>query len=764
MALKMKNKIIRIFINYWPLFFIFLIWFIFGSPYFIKNKVPYPSTYQVNFFSPWSSDQTNWGPVKNNAMPDVIDQIYPWKYFTINTYKSGQIPFWNPNSFAGTPHLANYQSAVLSPFNILFFIFPFIDAWSILILLQPLLAGIFTYLFLRELRVSKEGSVISSIAFMFSGFMVVWMAYGTLSITMAFLPFALLLIERNFNKINKISLIALSFVIPVAFFSGHFQTAIYFFVFVIAFYIFKLIVSKKKKEGLFILFSIIVGLIISAFQIVPSIEFYLNSVRSNIFIKGGGIPWFYLVNIFSPDFYGNPVTRNDWFGTYAEWASFIGIIPLTLALFGILRRKILPVFFFLSGIIVLILAIDSPVQSFIGFLKIPVLSTSNPTRIIVLFSFSFAVLAGFGLDNLKEFIQKKRTKEIILPLVLIGFIFLIALCSLFIFKSLPADKLLIAKRNIIIPGILFFISCLFILVSSINKKIFLFAICFFLIASSFDSLRFAQKWMPFDPKSSVFPDVPILKEMKKDIGYGRVFGNLGGQIDSYYNLPSVEGYDPLYIQRFGEFTRGAIYGTYLDAERSVVRLDRRAKYADKVLDLLGVNLIFHPIGDTNTSWAYPVWEKNERYGLIYHDSTFQLFKNKKALPRAVLFNNFEIITKKEDIIKRFYSDSFDFRNKLILEEEPGDFVQTSQVRKGTAEIILYSPDKVQIQVKTQSPAILFLSDNFYPRWKAKIYSKDMKNGIEAKIYRADYSFRAVIVPKGEHVVEFSYDFIPFPKI
>lgn len=38
----------------------------------------------------------------------------------------------------------------------------------------------------------------------------------------------------------------------------------------------------------------------------------------------------------------------------------------------------------------------------------------------------------------------------------------------------------------------------------------------------------------------------------------------------------------------------------------------------------------------------------------------------------------------------------------------------------------------------------------YPKWKVKV------NGKEEKIYRADYAFRAVVVPQGESIVEFYY--------
>src|SRR3989344_9001920 len=120
--------------------------------------------------------------------------------------------------------------------------------------------------------------------------------------------------------------------------------------------------------------------------------------------------------------------------------------------------------------------------------------------------------------------------------------------------------------------------------------------------------------------------------MKKNINGGRIFGNLGAEVATYYGIPLIEGYDPLYIDHYGTFIRGARDGEFMPGERSVVKLDRRGKYTDRVLDLLGVTLIFHPNPDTNQEWAYPVWDKDERYKMVYKDDKFQLFRNSQALP------------------------------------------------------------------------------------------------------------------------------------
>ena len=283
---------IKYFSKFWPVIFIILIWFVFSSPYFLNNRAPFPSTYQVNNFAPWSANSQFWGPVKNGAMPDIITQIYPWRHLTIEIWKSGSVPLWNPYSFSGTPLLANYQSGALSPFNILFFIFPFVDAWSILVLLQPFLAGLFMYLFARSLKISEVGSLMSSVSFMFCGFITSWMGYATLGYAILFLPLALFCIEKYYVSKKNIFLFLLSLSIPLSFFSGHFQISLYFLIIVLAYIIYKAIVSRNIHNTLYIILYTCFGLLLTSPQVLPSIELYLASFRSSFF-QTNGIPMQY---------------------------------------------------------------------------------------------------------------------------------------------------------------------------------------------------------------------------------------------------------------------------------------------------------------------------------------------------------------------------------------------------------------------------------------------------------------------------------------
>lgn len=741
----MRNKLFFLL----PFLYIGIVWFIFSYPYFLKQKAPFPSSYQVNSFFPWKEYPQFWGPVKSGAMPDIIDEIYPWRHFTIQELKLGQIPLWNPNSFSGTPHLANFQSAVFSPLNILFFILPFIDAWSILILLQPLLAGIGTYLLLREYRINKIGSLLSGITFMFSGFVVVWMEYGSLSLAISFLPLTLLLIEKCFNSKKKYFSFVLPFLLPLSFFSGHFQASLYLLIFSTLYILFKYLEVKNLKKVISVLLLFLFGLILSLPQLLPSIQLYLYSLRSGIFIKEGGIPFFYLVTSFAPDFFGNPVTRNDWYGYYAEWASFVGVTAILLSSFIRIQKK--TIFFLTTSIVFLLLAVESPVQKLIGILHVPVISTSTPSRIVVLFSFSIAVLAGFGAENIIQMIKKKTHKRIIITLSIFCLLFVLIWLTLLLGKFMPIDKEQLARKNVLLPTFILLLGCAGMMFSVVKKKFITFVLMTLLFVATFDSLRFAIKWTPFERKDFVFPKLSVLSAMEKEVGTGRAYGNLGAHVDTYYNIPSIEGYDPLYIGRYGEFLASAKDGTFLEGSRSVAQLPKNGVYVSRVLDLLGVTVMFHPVLDTGKPWAFPVWKDEKRFTKVFDDGKFQLYKNNSAFSRFTLFYNYEEIGDSKKIIERFYSKDFNYRKTLLLEEK---LPVKLFAGKGKVRILTYSPNYIKVKVDTNKPALLFLSDNYYPGWKAMI------NGKKTKIYRADYSFRSVLVPKGESIVEFNYGF-PF---
>lgn len=742
----------KLIIKFWPIIFLLFFWLSFAVPYYVKNKTPFPTTHLVNFFAPWNAYENFWQPIKNDAMPDIISQIYPWKIFTIDSLKSGQIPLWNPYSFSGTPHLANYQSAVFSPFNLFFFIFSNIDAWTIIVLLQSLLAGIFTYFFVRSLNVSKIGSLISAVSFMFCGFMTTWMGYATLGYAILFLPLALFAVQKVFETKKLSFLILLSLTIPLSFFSGHFQTSLYFLIFLILFVVFKLFDTGDKKQTVFSFLFISLGLLLSSPQFFPSIELYLNAPRSGIFQKIEAIPLSHLTTIFAPDFFGNPVTRNNPIGHYSEWASYAGIIPLFLTLYIILRKRTKEVIFFgIIGITSLLLAFNTPLLDLLFNLKIPVFSTSAASRIVVIFSFSVAVLAGFGIERIIADLKEKKRKYFLIS----SLVFLIVFASLFIYSQtlLPIYSG-VALRNTILP--LIFLSAGFLSLSliTINKRFLVISLVAIVLVVSFDMYRFTTKWQPMDSKNLIFPNTPIMKNFEDIRSFYRVFGNVDtGPFSVYYRFPSVEGYDPLYIERYGQFLSTFKNGKILQPARSGVDFENRGVYSKKAVDLLGIKYIFYKGGDKGKIWGFPFSSyPKEKFVEIFRDRKYRIYENKSVYPRAFFVKNFVLEKNDQKIIDTMFASNFNLRESAVLEENPGIKNENSG---GSTKIVSYKNNRVLIETNSKSPNILVLTDVYYPGWIAKV------DGAPTKIYRTDFTLRGVVVPEGMHKVEFIYDPLSF---
>ena len=117
-------------------FFFLLVLGIFFWPVFLKGWLPFPGDLLVGNYAPWQSYSfLGYAPggVPHKAQGiDVVRMMYPWKNFSLDIIKSGQFPFWNPYNFSGNPHLANFQTAIFYPLNIVFFLFPFKFAWTVL--------------------------------------------------------------------------------------------------------------------------------------------------------------------------------------------------------------------------------------------------------------------------------------------------------------------------------------------------------------------------------------------------------------------------------------------------------------------------------------------------------------------------------------------------------------------------------------------------------------------------------------------------------
>lgn len=734
-------------IRWWPIIVIVGVWMIFSSPYFFDGLIPFPSKYLVTFFPPWNTEYAM--PSKNAAMPDVISQIYPWKKLTIESWQRGATPLWNPYSFAGTAHAGNYQSAVFSPFNLLFLILPFVDAWSWLILLQPLLAGLGMHLCLSTLVVRRSARLIGSVAFMFCGFMVTWMAYGTLGYAILPLPWALYGLTEFAKKGRFRFLLVVTMAIAFSLLAGHFQISLYMIGLTVGYAIFWEFGERRIGKLLFMITAIGAGILLAMPQIVSSYAIFVNSARGSGFGEGGEIiPIKYLITLIAPDFFGNPVSRNDWFGHYAEWASYVGVLPLILAILAIVTVKTRQRDLYLGVLIVSLLAAIAPIAT---WLKIPALGTSAASRIIVLGSFALSVLSSMGWEKIvtaKAEEMMEAWKRVGIFLVLGGGLLWLSLVKPFFLNE---EGLAIAKRNLILPSVVSGVGISLVWFLLRFKKYQTVLIAAVIITTAFDSLRFASKWQPFEGREFIYPEMPVIKFLQENVGNSRVFGNIGGEVANYFHLPVIEGYDALYNQRYGELISAAGDGRVKGSNRSVVSIDRQGVYTPLLFKFLGVKYVIQRKSDGREVWAYPFWKYPERYKLVYEEDKYEVYEDLEVMSRAYLATSVEVVNfDKQDVVARILTPGF-LEAKQVVIESYDQFYNGPRIGGvGEVQIIQYLPEKVELEVKTKSEQMLFLSDVYDENWRVRV------NGKDARMYRANYVFRSVVVPEGESRVVFEY--------
>lgn len=159
--------------------------------------------------------------------------------------------------------------------------------------------------------------------------------------------------------------------------------------------------------------------------------------------------------------------------------------------------------------------------------------------------------------------------------------------------------------------------------------------------------------------------------------------------------------------------------------------------------------------ETKISIPVDLASANDRgWRLIETTATARVFENLRAMPRAWLTAETVTLDARSALqtIKtgRLPSgDEFD-PARIALIEEPASLATTANGQKATATITSFSNTGMEVRTSSSAAGFLLTSDVYYPGWQASI------DGRDTKLYRADYALRGVIVPAGEHTVQFVY--------
>src|SRR3984957_21165998 len=100
---------------------------------------------------------------------DNVQQNYPLHVLVGSMLRHGQLPFWNPYLFSGTPLLAGFNAGAFYPLAGLFVILPDRAAWvaTEAILFSAIAVGM--YGFLRALKLSTAACILAAATYAFAG-------------------------------------------------------------------------------------------------------------------------------------------------------------------------------------------------------------------------------------------------------------------------------------------------------------------------------------------------------------------------------------------------------------------------------------------------------------------------------------------------------------------------------------------------------------------------------------------------------------------
>ncbi|MEA3345112.1 MAG: YfhO family protein [Chloroflexota bacterium] len=358
---------------------------------------------------------------------DLFTYFYPYRAYVSQALRSRHLPLWNPYLFCGAPLLANPQAAVLYPLHwpLMWLEPPKMIAWSMAIHLW--LAGAFAYAYARRsLRLSPFAAFGGALAFVGGGFMGAQAEQINQLNTTAWLPLALLLLDEADSSSGgrrRRWTVLLSLTIALQFLAGHTQA---FYINMVALGLsamwpgvewvagwvrrHQLPLGRPPIRGLLIYgLAALLGLGLAGAQLLPTLEL------SRLSVRGGGLPYRQAVSFsLNPKFL--LLTLMPTFGSeelFGEQIGYLGILPLALALVGLLggrgdRRWGFIVCLTIVGL-ALALGGYNPLY-FILYKVLPGIALFRaPSRWLAFYAFGGAMLAGMGLQQLGQ--GEERTRE-----------------------------------------------------------------------------------------------------------------------------------------------------------------------------------------------------------------------------------------------------------------------------------------------------------------------------------------------------------------
>lgn len=704
---------------------------------------------------------------------DLLAYYYPMLKYGFAQLRSGQLPLWDPYQSCGAPFLAIPNIGLLYPLYLPYLFLDAATALNVDVILHLVIASWTMFLLCRHFHMGRGPSFIAGLVYAYSGSMLLKLYFPNFLIPVAWIPLIFLLVDDILWHRSWRSCAALAVVVGVTLLGGNVQFSYFTALALLPFVVVRslLVIREQRLSALMAAGGVLtlagtLAVLVAAVRVLPAAEYLRETWRppGSLDIRAASMMAIpvraFVVNLFTPG--PPPPATSAWSGVDVQREVYVGVMPTALALLGLLwwtnRSVSLPIV--IAGIASAGYAFGTATPFYALMFKLPGGNWFRGLdRALIIFAFSMAFLSGAGLEAMLRRARKvggfdAPAKRItyLLPLVA-GLVIVLLGVAL---GDGRGTKLLACYGGLMIAilGILCGFGSRMLVRTGGLVAVALLVVWDLFAAHRYPGVLPSQLDHYLSQYDSLFQRIRDKQGLDRTYIWSSM--NRSAPLQFYSDVAKaglmhgiwmVTDYEPLSGQRIESYLATLGPGVFSPIGYHSFRLSRRNV---RLLDLMGVRYVVMQTGQEDKVIENAP-EISTRWTLLSTEDGVSLYEHPDAMPRSFIVDHVEVESQADRLLARLEEVNL---RQVALVEEAFDAEVTSGIRQvGAAaqvEITGYAPNHVTISADAPNGGFLVLTDQYYPGWRAFV------DGVPTRIYRADYLFRGVRVPAGEHRVEFIY--------
>jgi hypothetical protein len=709
---------------------------------------------------------------------DLLAYYYPMLKYGFAQLRSGQLPLWDPYQSCGTPFLAVPNIGLFYPLYLPYLLLDAATAFDLDVLVHLVIASVAMFLLCRHFGLGRAASWVAGIVYTYSGGMLLKVYFPNFIAPVVFIPLIFLLVDDILWRHTWRSSALLAAVVGVTLLGGNVQFSYFTALALLPFALTRAAVAGRARGGgavaaggAGLAVAALLALLVAAVRVLPAVEYMGDTWRppGSLDVRAASVmaigPRQFVTNLFTPG--PPPPGRSVWSSTDVAREAYVGVIPLLLALVGLVRWKerSISVPIALAGVAAVFYAFGTATPFYAWIFTLPGGSWFRGLdRALIVFAFAIAVLCGAGLDVLLRRAPRgtsagaatvggKRAGATGVLLAAAGATVLALGLAL---GNRRGSALLEAHWAIGMGalGLVWGLGARTGVRMAGVATIALLIVCDLFQAHNYPGVLPSQLGAYLSQHERLFEQIRERQGLYRTYIWSSAdrsaplpFYSDIAKAGLLHGIWMVTDYEPLSARRIDGYLSALGPGWLWPMGYHTFHLTQTNV---RLLQLMGVRYLALPTGQeaaVMANWA----ELSTRLRLISRRDAVSLYEYGDAMPRSFVVDRVEVEPQADRLLARLAQA--DLRQVAFVEEAPaGDVLPTTEPPGGPshAEIVAYAANRVTIETTAPDGGFLVLTDQYYPGWRAFV------DGSPLPIYRTDYLFRGVRIPPGTHRVEFTY--------